>query len=104
MAGSRCRCVVAAVAVVWSMSAISAAYTRHKGCPSSDCRLNFLAVFLALTSCCCQSQVFVAVAIVVDIVVAAVAVSAAAAAVVAVVSTSPGFVCDFSLEANDHPA
>lgn len=100
MAGSRCRCVVAAVAVavVWSMSAISAAYTRHKGCPSSDCRLNFLAVFLALTSCCCQSQVFVAVVV---IVVAAVAVSAAA---VAVVSTSPGFVCDFSLEANDHPA
>lgn len=98
MAGSRCRCVVAA-AVVWSMSAISAAYTRHKGCPSSDCRLNFLAVFLALTSCCCQSQVFVAVVV---IVVAAVAVSAAAA--VAVVSTSPGFVCDFSLEANDHPA
>lgn len=98
MAGSRCRCVVAAVAaaVVWSMSAISAAYTRHKGCPSSDCRLNFLAVFLALTSCCCQSQVFVAVVV---IVVAAVAVSA-----VAVVSTSPGFVCDFSLEANDHPA
>lgn len=102
MAGSRCRCVaVVAAAVVWSMSAISAAYTRHKGCPSSDCRLNFLAVFLALTSCCCQSQVFVAVVV---IVVAAVAVSAAAAAAVAVVSTSPGFVCDFSLEANDHPA
>lgn len=99
MAGSRCRCVVAVAAVVWSMSAISAAYTRHKGCPSSDCRLNFLAVFLALTSCCCQSQVFVAVVV---IVVAAVAVSAATA--VAVVSTSPGFVCDFSLEANDHPA
>lgn len=101
MAGSRCRCCcfVVVAAVVWSMSAISAAYTRHKGCPSSDCRLNFLAVFLALTSCCCQSQVFVAVVV---IVVAAVAVSAAAA--VAVVSTSPGFVCDFSLEANDHPA
>lgn len=95
MTATSCRFIVAAVtvavavAVVWSMSPISAAYTRHKGCLGSDCRLNFLAVFLALASCCCQLQV----AVVVVTVVAA-----------AVVSALPRFVCDFSLEANDHPA